>query len=74
GTGVSSWSLGVTGAVDRYGNGLGLGLNSYAKGAAGPVTYWADTALEITADAGSFDGGVVRLAVHFMELQVPRAV
>jgi len=74
GVGVSSWSLGVSGAADRYGNGLGLGLNSSAKGAAGPLTYWADTALEITADAGSFDGGVVRLAVHFVELEVPRAV
>ncbi len=74
GAGVSSWSLGVAGAVNRYGNGLGLGLNSYAKGLTGPVTYWADTALEITADAGSFDGGVVRLAVHFVELEVPRAV
>ncbi len=74
GAGVSSWSLGVSGAVDRYGNGLGLGLNSFAKGATGPLTYWADTALEITADAGSFDGGTVRLAVHFVELEVPRAV
>lgn len=74
GTGVSSWSLGVSGAADRYGNGLGLGLNSYAKGMTGPLTYWADTALELTADAGSFDGGVVRLAVHFVELEVPRAV
>jgi hypothetical protein len=74
GAGVSSWSLGVSGAVDRYGNGLGLGLNSFAKGATGPLTYWSDTALEITADAGSFDGGVVRLAVHFMELEAPRAI
>ena len=74
GAGVSSWSLGVSGAVDRYGSGLGLGLNAFAKGATGPLTYWADTALELTADAGSFDGGVVRLAVHFVELEAPRAV
>lgn len=74
GTGVSSWSLGVAGAVDRYGNGLGVALNSYVKGPTGPMTYWADTALEISADAGSFYSGVVRLAVHIMELEVPRAV
>jgi len=74
GAGVSSWSLGVSGAVDRYGSGLGLGLNSFAKGATGPLTYWTDTALEITADAGNFDGGAVRLAVHFIELEAPRAV
>ncbi len=75
GTGVSSWSLGVAGAGDRYGSGLGLALNSFARGLSGaPVTYWADTALEITPDAGSFDGGSLRLAVHFTELVVPRAV
>lgn len=75
GTGVGSWSLGVAGAIDRYGSGLGLTQNSWAKGMSGaPVTYWADTALELTADAGSFDGGVIRLAVHLVELEVPRAV
>lgn len=73
--GMSSWSLGVAGSVDRYGNGLGLGLNSYANGISGaPTTYWADTPLEITADVGSFTGGVVRLAVHFIELVPPRGV
>lgn len=74
GVGVSSWSLGISGAVDRYGSGLGLGLNSYAKGMAGPVTYWADTPLVLTADAGVFDSGTVRLSVHFVELKAPRAV
>ena len=49
-------------------------LNAYVIGMSGPVTYWADTPLELTADAGSFDGGVVRLAVHFTELEAPRAV
>lgn len=75
GSGVGSWLLGVGGAPDRYGNSLGLGLNSYAKGMGGaPMTYWADTALTLTPDAGSFTAGTVRLAVHFLELKVPRAV
>lgn len=74
GVGVSSWSLGVSGATDRYGSGLGLALNSYAKGMTGPMAYWADTSLEITADAGAFDAGEVRLAIHFMELKPPREV
>lgn len=74
GVGVSSWSLGVSGAIDRYGSGLGLGSNSYAKGMTGPLVYWAGTPLELTADAGTFDGGTVRLAVHYVELNPPRAV
>lgn len=75
GTGVSSWSLGVAGADNRYGSGLGLALNSYAKGLSGqPQTYYADTPLLITADAGTFDGGTVRLCVHYVELSTPRSV
>lgn len=75
GSGVSSWKLGVAGADNRYGAGLGLGLNSWAKGLSGqPLTYYADTPLLLSADAGSFSGGTVRLAVHYVELTVPRAV
>ncbi len=65
----------AAGAIDRYGSGLGLAQNSWAKGMSGaPVTYWADTALEISSDAGNFDGGLVRLVVHLVELALPRAV
>lgn len=75
GAGVSSWSLGVAGSIDRYGSGLGLTQNSFVKGMSGtPTTYWGDTPLLISADAGSFDGGIIRLAVHMVELVVPRAV
>ncbi|MEM9011821.1 MAG: DUF2793 domain-containing protein [Pseudomonadota bacterium] len=74
GAGVGSWSLGVPGAVDRYGSGLGLAAGSFALGISGtPVTYYAPTELQITADAGSFDGGVLSLAVHCTELLPPRA-
>ncbi len=75
GTGVSSWRLGVPGADNRYGSGLGLLLNSWANGLSGqPQTYYADTPLLLSADAGTFDGGTVRLCVHYVALGVPRAV
>ncbi len=75
GTGVASWQLGVAGAVNRYGSGLGLGLNAWAKGLSGqPQTYYADTPLLLTPDAGTFSAGTVRLCVHYVELGVPRAV
>lgn len=75
GSGVSSWSLGVSGDPARYASGLGLTKNSWARGLSGaPVTYYADTALEITADAGSFTAGTIRLAAHVVELTPPRAV
>jgi len=75
GTGILNWKLGVSGADNRYGSGLGLGLNSWAKGLSGqPQTYYADTALLISPDAGTFTGGTIRLAVHYVELTTPRAV
>ncbi|MEL6600182.1 MAG: DUF2793 domain-containing protein [Pseudomonadota bacterium] len=74
GTGTTGWSLGVSGADDRYGSGLGLGANSYALGLTGmPVTYYADTALQLTALGGDFTGGRVRLAVHCLTVTPPRA-
>jgi len=75
GTGVSTWSLGIPGSPTRYGYGLGLGKNSYAHGVTGtPLTYYADTPLVLTADAGTFTDGLVRLAVHYFELNRPRIV
>lgn len=72
---ATAWSLGVTGSADRYGSGLGLGLNSYAQGLTGtPVSYYADTDLLLSADAGDFAAGAVRIAVHLLQLRPPRAV
>ncbi len=75
GTGMASWQLGVAGSVNRYGSGLGLGLNAWAKGLSGqPQTYYADTPLLLSPDTGTFASGTVRLAVHYVELSLPRAV
>ncbi|MEM8656971.1 MAG: DUF2793 domain-containing protein [Pseudomonadota bacterium] len=72
---VTSWQLGVGGSADRYGSGLGTAQNSFALGLTGqPQTYYSDTNLVLTADGGTFSGGVVRLAVHAFTLQPPAAV
>lgn len=74
-TGVTGWSLGVPGAVDRYGSGYGTAVNSFAVGVTGqPQAYYGETSLELTAEGGSFAGGSVRLAVHFSEITPPAAV
>ncbi|MGR3723531.1 DUF2793 domain-containing protein [Abyssibius alkaniclasticus] len=75
GAGLTGWRLGVAGADNRYGAGLGLGLNAYALGVTGqPQAYYAPTPLVLSGEGGSFAGGEVLLAVHYMALQVPRAV
>lgn len=71
---AATWRLGIAGADDRYGSGLGVAAGSWVSGlTSSPLAYFADTALTVTGEGGALDGGVIRLAVHLAELQVPRA-
>lgn len=72
-TGVTSWSLGVAADVSRYGSGIGVSAGSTVIGPSGPVTYWSDTQLRLTAAGGDFSGGTLRLAIHYMALTGPSA-
>lgn len=75
GSGLVGWRLGVQGSDNRYGSGLGLGLNSYLLGLTGsPVTYYSDTPLLVSGEGGSFTGGTIRLALHLTELAPARAI
>lgn len=73
--GATGLELGVAGSGDRYGSGIGTSAGAWLRGLTGsPLTYYASTDLILTALGGSFDGtGVVRIAVHFAELTLPRA-
>jgi len=69
---LGDWSLGVAGATDRHGSGLGLAQGSWLVGITGqPVTYWADTPLVLTANGGDFAAGEVRLALHYFAATPP---
>lgn len=69
---LTSWRIGVAGADDRYGSGLGLVAGSYAHGVtSAPQAYYAATALRLTGEGGDFTAGTVRLAVHLAEITVP---
>jgi hypothetical protein len=71
---LTGWDLGVAGSTNRYGSGYGLAAGSWLVGITGqPVTYYADTPLELTAQGGDFAGGEVRLALHYY-LPTPPAV
>lgn len=72
--GATTWDLGVTGDLQRYGSGLGISLNSWLNGPGAPLVYWSPTALEITAQGGSFAGGSIRLVAHYAELSLPDTV
>ncbi len=70
----TSWRLGVTGSDDRYGSSIGSSEGSWLRGLTGsPLTYYAATGLLLTAEGGSFSGGgVIRFAVHYAALGLPR--
>lgn len=75
GAGVTGWRIGVAGAADRYGSGLGIGAGSYLVGLSGtPVTYYAPTPLLLSAEGGTFASGTIRLAIHVLTLEPPRAI
>lgn len=72
--GVAGWSLGVADAPGRYGRGLPTGLNAVAPGPLGaPLAYPEATPLLLTPEGGSFAGGTVRIAVHYLTLPAPEA-
>jgi hypothetical protein len=75
GAGLTGWRIGVAGSDNRYGSGLGTALNSYLTGLSGsPVSYYAATPLLLTAEGGGFGAGRIRLAVHCVGIEPPRAV
>jgi Protein of unknown function (DUF2793) len=75
GSGLTGWRAGVGGSDNRYGSGLGLTQGSYLLGLSGaPVTYYADTPLLLSAEGGAFASGIIRLALHVVQIQPPRAV
>jgi hypothetical protein len=71
---ATSWKLGDTGDDARFGDGLGLGQNSWVSGPTTPFVYWSAEPLVISANGGDFVDGQLRLAVHFAQLALPNAI
>lgn len=72
GSGLTGFSLGVSGSSNRYGSGLSLAQGSWLRGLTGtPLTYYASEDLLLTGEGGSFTGGTIRLAVHCAQFALP---
>lgn len=66
-TGATSFDLGVSGDTARYGNDVGIALDTTNIGITQhPYGYYADTPLLFTANGGSFSGGVVKVSVQYL--------
>jgi hypothetical protein len=70
-TGATSYGVGVDGEPGKFGDLLGIAVNSGNIGVIGPTAYYADTKVRVTANGGSFTAGKVRLVVYFIEMSAP---
>lgn len=70
-TGATSYGVGTAGNPTQFGNLLGIALNSTNNGVIGPVAFYTDTKVRVTANGGNFTVGKVRLIVYFVEMSVP---
>ena len=72
-TGVWQYHCGIAGEAEKFGGYLGIALGSTNAGVIGPQAFYADTPIVITAngDTGSFTGGKVRIALHYLLPVVP---
>lgn len=72
GTGLTGFSLGVSGSSDRYGSGLSLAQGSWLRGLTGtPLTYYSSEDLILAGEGGDFASGSIRLAIHCVQFSLP---
>ena len=71
-TGPTSWTLGVAADPGRYGTSIGPTAGSTVNGVSGtPTAYYGATPVRITSTGSGFTGGLVRLALHYVILDMP---
>lgn len=72
GTGLTTFGVGVSGDASRYGNSIGTAADATNIGLTfHPVSYYADTPLDITPDAGVIESGTLRVNVQYMVFRGP---
>jgi hypothetical protein len=72
-TGATSYGVGISGETGKFGDFLGIALDSTNIGVIGPTAFYADTKVRVTANGGDFTGGKVRLVAYFIEMSAPNA-
>lgn len=69
---LSGWRLGTSGALNRFGQGLGTQQGAWARGMLGsPMAYYQADPLIVSSEGGNFTGGRITLAVHWLEMRLP---
>lgn len=70
-TGATSFEVGTSGNLSQFGSGLGVAAGSTNYGIIGPVGVYSATPIIITAAGGSFTGGILHLAIFYIQIIPP---
>ncbi|OYX10790.1 MAG: ribonuclease III, partial [Rhizobiales bacterium 32-66-8] len=62
-TGAASYDCGTAAERAKFGGTLGVSVGAVNVGVVGPTAYYAATPIRLSANAGSFTGGRVRVAI-----------
>ena len=65
-TGATAYDCGIAGEISKFGGSLGIAAGSTNVGVIGPQAFYAATPIVLTANGGSFTGGAVRIAIHYL--------
>ena len=72
-TGAASYDCGIAGEPSKFGGSLGVAAGSTNSGVIGPTAFYSPTPIRLTANGGSFTGGAVRIAIHYLLPRVPQS-
>ncbi len=64
-------ATGIDGEPAMFGGTLGIAAGAANVGVIGPRAFYADTPVRLTASGGSFTGGAVRIAIHYLSCGAP---
>lgn len=72
-TGPNNWTLGTDQGNDRFGKGIMPNKDTEVLGPADPpAVYWDSESIVLTPGHGSFTGGRVAVAIHYIRLPTPQ--
>jgi hypothetical protein len=70
-TGATSFGVGISGDTTKFGNFIGIGLDSTNIGVIGPTAFYSNTAVRLTANGSNFTAGVVRTTMQYLQPHGP---
>ncbi len=74
-TGVWQYHVGISGEPEKFGGYMGIAEGANNAGVIGPQPFYSDSPVVITAhgDTGSFSGGKIRIALHYLLPVTPQS-